>query len=128
MHIYIYIYIYIYKYLIKNDHITCRKYLWKQSEEYCCTWDGTTTFPYLWCLFKNCGIPKYPSQLLKLSPKSHFLFSEFLCKGEGGRSVIIYWNKINSFSHKNLYNRSYKLIDMSPGKVCDIRYSTFLEG
>ena len=24
---------------------TLWKYLWKQSEEYCCTCDGTTTFP-----------------------------------------------------------------------------------
>ena len=29
----------------ENDHINCRKYLRKQSEEYCCTWDGTTAFP-----------------------------------------------------------------------------------
>ena len=48
--------------------------------------------------------------------------------------MIIYWNKVNSFGHKNLYNPSYNqitlflVIDMSPGKVCDISYSTFLEG
>ena len=85
------------------DHISCRKYLWKQSEEYCCICDGTTNFAkeienvntksyiywikndsYLWCIFKNYDIPKYPSQLLKLNPKSHFLFSEFLCQREEG--------------------------------------------
>ena len=27
------------------DNISCRKYLGKQSEEYCYTWDGTTFFP-----------------------------------------------------------------------------------
>ena len=47
--------IYVCEYLIKNlqcfiKKLTiylagCRKYLRKQSEEYCCTWDGTTTFP-----------------------------------------------------------------------------------
>ena len=46
------IHIYVYKYLIKNLQyfikklaISCRKYLRKQSEEYCCTWDEATTFP-----------------------------------------------------------------------------------
>ena len=44
---------YVYKYVIKNMQyfikkyllISRRKYLQKQFEEYCCTWDGTTTFP-----------------------------------------------------------------------------------
>ena len=31
--------------LSKIDHIACKKYLRKQSEEYCCICDGTTTFP-----------------------------------------------------------------------------------
>ena len=89
---------------------------------------------HLWCIFKNCGIPKYPSQLLKLNPKVIFYFQNFFTKGKGVRSVIIYWNKINSFNHKNLYNPSYHqiilflVIDMFPGKICHISYSTFLEG
>ena len=41
---------------------------------------------------------------------------------------------MNSFKHKNLYNRSYSqitlflVIDMFPGNICDISYSKFLEG
>ena len=48
--------------------------------------------------------------------------------------MIIYWNEINSFNHKNLYNPSYNqitlflVIDMFPGKICDISYSAFREG
>ena len=88
----------------------------------------------MWRIFKNCVIPNYHSQLLKLRPKCNFLFSEFFCQGEGVHSIIIYWNKINSFKHKNLYNRSYsqitlfQVIDMFPGNICDISYSKFLEG
>ena len=47
--------------------------------------------------------------------------------------MIIHWNKINSFNHKNLCNPSYNqiilflVIDMFPGKIYDISYSTFLE-
>ena len=29
----------------ESGHITCWKYLQKQSEKSCCTRDGTTTFP-----------------------------------------------------------------------------------
>ena len=48
--------------------------------------------------------------------------------------MIIHWNKINSFNHKNLCNPSYNqitlflVIDMFAGKICDISYSTFREG
>ena len=48
--------------------------------------------------------------------------------------MIIHWKKINSFNHKHLYNPSYNqitlfpVIDMLPGKICDLSYSTFLEG
>ena len=35
-------------------------------------------------VYLKTDIPKYPPQLLKLSPKSHFSFSDFLCQGEGG--------------------------------------------
>ena len=88
----------------------------------------------MWCIFKNCGIPKYPSQLLKLSPKSHFIFSDFLCQGQWGAYMIIYWNKINSFNHKHLYNPSYSqatlflVTDIFPGEIYDISYSIFLKG
>ena len=50
--------------------------------------------------------------------------------------MIIHWNKINSFNHKNLCNPTCNQItlflvnDMFPGKIrdTDISYSTFLEG
>ena len=48
--------------------------------------------------------------------------------------MTIHWSKINSFNHKNLYNPSYNeiilfpVIEMFPGQICDISYSTFLEG
>ena len=47
--------------------------------------------------------------------------------------MIIYWNKVNSFNHENLYNPScnqitlFVAVDMFPGKIFDISYSTFLE-
>ena len=84
-------------------------------------------------IFKNCGLPNYTTQLLKLSPKTHFLFSEFLCQGEG----VEFYNYIlkkNKFIHKNLYNPSYNqitlflIVNMFPGKISDISYSKFLEG
>ena len=84
----------------------------------------------MWCVFKNCSMLKYPSQLWKFSPKSCFLFSEFLCQEEGGvlYDYILKWN--NSFNHNNLYNPSYNqitlflVIYMFPGKIS---YSIFLE-
>ena len=48
--------------------------------------------------------------------------------------MIIYRNKINLFNHKNLENPSYNQItlflvtDMFPGDICNISYSTFLDG
>ena len=48
--------------------------------------------------------------------------------------MIIHWNKINSFIHKNLCNPSYNqstlflVIDAFPGKICDRSYSTISEG
>ena len=48
--------------------------------------------------------------------------------------MIIHCNKINSFNHKNLCNSSYNqstlflVIDVFPGKISDISYSTFWEG
>ena len=84
-------------------------------------------------IFKNCGLPNYTTQLLRLSPKTHFLFSEFLCQGEG----VEFYNYIlkkNKFIHKNLYNPSYNqitlflIVNMFPGKISDISYSKFLEG
>ena len=45
--------------------------------------------------------------------------------------MIIHWNKVNSFNHKNLCNPIYNqitlflVIDMFPGEIYDISYSTF---